>query len=1134
MSRKSQNTLVVAILSFVALLGVVFAVPLIEIGIVADRIVELVVYALVTAFALILSVPLSRGTLSIAHAVGLMALLSLPTDTIPAMTVAIFIGGMIGGIFHARTASSRDIFVSIETIARSVAQVTVAYLGAGLVYAYGFSADLPINASVISEEAIPLTITVIVYLILYTLSFLFQVRAEQRLRDIFSNIGLSLAIILLLPVPFAIMAASLARTDESVLFFTITIVGTVLIIFGFFVLTRSQYRLQRQLDEMRSLSVATQAMRGNLDLDALLRTTYVQVSQLLDTRNFTVGLYNEVEMRMDYPLVIREGDEINVPAGTFPIDYLLIEYLIETGESLLIDTDMKTRTEALNIPQPERIASWLGVPLVNGERAIGVFAVQSYDDRSFDTDDLRLLNIFVASTSIAIENARLYQQKSTRAEQLATLNKVTTLLTETLAPDKVLDMVISSASTISDGNGVAVFLYTDKTVGSLALARFAGMSDIFAEQPILPLLAENITKIEQDAFVKPQSLVIQNLDDVRVHDNRARFTIEDKQAFIEHPLYFGSTILGILVIYYEKPQIYTPEQIDILQAFATQAGQAINNAQRFTSADKALEQRVEQLYALAAMGRLLNASLETDKIYEVVLTYATDATKAPRGLVAVYTPHGQLSVPAQKGYPDDMFGDSNFLQQGLTGRVLDSGQTMRISDTRAETGYLPLMPKTRSLIITPIMKGKETLGLILLESNMQGAFSEGDGHFVSQIANQAVIAADNTLLFQRVREARDNMQVILDAMEEGIILLDGDGTVALANPHIDMIGLAPSDILGNTVGELLEDSSLSFAQKLGFRSPDGLRKLVKMLRDNWEQPVPHDFEIHGDDFGVRYVQRQVIPVRDDSKYLSGMLLVFYNVSDERELSAARESLSQMIVHDLRSPLTAVTTSLRLLQELVPKDADFAPLVEKTTSTSRRAIRKVLTRVDSLLDISKMESGSIRLEREQSNLRQIAESVRTELNPLAAELDVTIEIDIPISTPSVYIDADKIERMVLNLVDNALKYSPADGIVMIRTEVDKAHPETIIIAVSDQGPGIPDDYKRQLFDRFVQIEGRKTVRRGVGLGLTFCKLVTEAHNGRIWVDDNEGSGSVFKAAMPIVAQYSELVSSDKDRGETISE
>jgi signal transduction histidine kinase len=223
----------------------------------------------------------------------------------------------------------------------------------------------------------------------------------------------------------------------------------------------------------------------------------------------------------------------------------------------------------------------------------------------------------------------------------------------------------------------------------------------------------------------------------------------------------------------------------------------------------------------------------------------------------------------------------------------------------------------------------------------------------------------------------------------------------------------------------------------------------------------------------------------------------------------------MIIHDLRSPLTAVTTSLKLMTEIVPKESDIRPLVETTADASRRAIRKILSRVDSLLDISRMESGFINLDTKPTELATLVDSVCIELSPLAHELIIAIKTEIPEDMPLLAIDADKVERVLLNLLDNALKFAPMGSTVTIRARARSEKDGYSRTDVIDFGPGVPDEYKTRLFDRFVQVEGRSGKRRGSGLGLSFCRLVAEGHGGRIWIEDNPGGGSIFSMTLPLV-------------------
>ena len=1122
MTRNQLHTLTMWSLATLTIFIVIASINQVSTGILAERMLELGVYTLLTAFALTLSVPLSKGELSIAHAIGIMAFLSLDTSVVPAMTIATFTGGILGSIvlmqFSNHPAGKERAPATFTTLIYMTSRVTLSFFVASRIYLDAFQTTLPISSSADFEaNFIALIAYALAYIMIYFASFVLETETDVDgtplvLQENFS----ALASILVMPVPFAFIGASVARTDDSIIFFTITVIGTVLIIFGLYILNRAQDQMRRQLDEMRSISVAAQALRGNLDLDGLLRTTYVQVSQMINADSFTVALCAEDTHQIDFPLVIRQNEQVfaEEEQKQIPNDYGLIERVIQMGEPLLLQEDVNGFANAQKIKLMHKApTSWLGVPLIIGDQAIGAFAVQSYERRVFDEDDLRLLNIIVASTSIAIENARLYHQKSMRAEQLATLNQVSALLTETLSPNDVLDTVVSSASTVSDATGVAVFLFAEDKNSQLTLVRSAGLDTPFMEHPALPIIGKGMLQNSE----KPQSLVISNVKEAgeTLQLIRQRLIEAHVQALIENPLSLGGVNLGVLVLYYNRPQVFHDEQIDLIEAFATQAAQAISNARRFASTDRALEQRVEQLYALATMGRMLNATMDVARIYEVILTYATDTTNARRGAVILKDPHGKLSVLAQRGYPADTFHNPDILQQGLTGRVLATGQAFRTGDTRMETGYLPLIPQTRSILITPIMKGRDILGMILLENDRPATFSEGDSHFISQMVNQAIIAADNTLLFQRIREARDNMQVILDAMEEGIILINHEGEIVLANPRVDLIELSAEDILHESVETLMADKTLAFAVRMGFATRDGLRKLINQLDnpDSWIPYPPHSYELHSQMFGIRYVQRQIIPVRDEDQTLIGMLLVFYNKTEEHELERARESFSQMIVHDLRSPLTAVTTSLRLLSDVVPEDSKFRPLVEKTTSASRRALRKVLSRVDSLLDIAKMESGKMDLDREPTSLNYLAENVAAILKPLADELDIQIIQQTDENLPLLNVDGDKIERMLLNLADNALKYSPSNANILIRGKV--IDHDFMRIDVEDSGPGIPDEYKQRLFDQFIQVEGRRTVRRGVGLGLTFCKLVVDAHGGKIWIEDNPTGGSIFRVTLPVI-------------------
>ncbi len=876
------------------------------------------------------------------------------------------------------------------------------------------------------------------------------------------------------------------------------IIGAALAAVGLAALFIAQTRLRKQGDELRALSILSQILRANLDPESLLNMVYVQTAQLLEMDSFLVALYDGTHLK--YPLFIQQGKQ--EPAR--PGDEGLIQHVLRTRKPLLISHDVRAEAERLHLnPPTDQLQSWLGVPLMAGEQALGAIIVTSAS-RQLGPEDLRMLNIVAANTSIAIHNTQFYTHQTERVRELATLNNILSLLTGTLSPDDLLDMVISSASVIADATAVAVYmLWNEQTV---ALVRYAGLSEAFAHHAPDPLLVTHPI-LETGQQRKPM-IVNDVQEDERAAHLRPVMEREGKVAWMELPLSVGGVHSGALVVYYDHPYPFTEEKIELLRTFGSQVAQAMNNARLYTLTDEALERRVGQLLTLATVGQELIAVTDVDVIYRLILDHALASTSASNGAVVLLDEDG-AQVAAQHGYPPEAFAMTSVVRQGLTGRVLQTGQLVRCDQVSDDAEYLPLIPATQAQLSVPIRRGDNILGAITLESAEPQAFSEEDTHFIIQLASQLVIAVDNAHLIRDVTEARDRLQVILDNMQEAIVLINATGQIALANPRVDLLGFHPNQLLGQRVGDLLKRPELAFAERIGFSNVKSPWELVEVLR-NTHAPVAYSLE---HEQRTVYLQRQIIAVRDGEAV--SILLVFRNQTEQREVEMMREDLSRMIVHDLRSPLTAVNTGLKLLRDLVPTESQFSAAVEDTTDASQRAIRKLLSRVESLLDIAKIESGQLTLEIGPTNLRGLVESVFTELGPLAQELEVSLVADVPDTL--VQVDGEKIERVLLNLVDNALKFSPVERSVTVHVHqpgAGGARQEFVRVDVMDSGPGVPEDYKTRLFDRFVQIQGRQGKRRGTGLGLTFCRLAIQAHGGRIWIEDNPRGGSVFAFTLPL--------------------
>lgn len=206
---------------------------------------------------------------------------------------------------------------------------------------------------------------------------------------------------------------------------------------------------------------------------------------------------------------------------------------------------------------------------------------------------------------------------------------------------------------------------------------------------------------------------------------------------------------------------------------------------------------------------------------------------------------------------------------------------------------------------------------------------------------------------------------------------------------------------------------------------------------------------------------------------------------------------------MRSPLTCIGTSLQLLQTILPEDvlASCAKIIDLAVGSCK----DTLELVDSLLEVARTESDELILDLQPISLLSLITDTVNRLRLLAEQYHITLELDVPAQLPSIQGDGKKLERVLSNLLDNALKYTPAGGLVTVAVRPLNGQAE---VRVSDTGPGIPPDHQERIFDRWTRVPGSKGRRRGLGLGLALCRSVVEAHGGRIWVESEVGQGSTF--------------------------
>ena len=227
--------------------------------------------------------------------------------------------------------------------------------------------------------------------------------------------------------------------------------------------------------------------------------------------------------------------------------------------------------------------------------------------------------------------------------------------------------------------------------------------------------------------------------------------------------------------------------------------------------------------------------------------------------------------------------------------------------------------------------------------------------------------------------------------------------------------------------------------------------------------------------------------------------------------ALRDDLTGMVVHDLRTPLTSMRLSLDLLAKVmdIPEQAQFR---QRLMENAQGSVEQMLALINQMLDLAKLEVGQLKLARQPVALNVLLQE-KAQLYAPQAEADAKqIRVEAGPNVPLVTADADLISRVVDNLISNALKYTSSGGQIHLCAEMNGT---AVLIQVADDGEGIVPEAAARIFDKFYQVTDAdgQPLRRGTGLGLSFCKLVVEAHNGRIWVDSQPGRGSTFSFTLP---------------------
>ncbi len=703
-----------------------------------------------------------------------------------------------------------------------------------------------------------------------------------------------------------------------------------------------------------------------------------------------------------------------------------------------------------------------------------------------------------------------------RGKELASLNQISHILSSTLDLDQLLEEIHNQVSALFAVENFYIALFNPEE-----------------EQLWYPLAVKNSQRVYwpprqltdrlTDRVIRKRSPILlpQNARDALVRIGLPAGE-NSPTAWMGVPLIASEKVIGCLGVFSFSPEtVFTPADLSWLTTLSGQVSVAIENTLRYQRiqrrADLALTHRVYQLSILEAVGRELAAAIRSDRILDVVLGYALDITRSTWGCIALYDPAAnQMVVKAVRGYEKAITSIS--ADSGITSRAVNSGQRVYIPDVTQDPDYVDFSAgAARSQLSVPMAHESRVLGVVTLESDQLNAYSASDQVFISQLAAHATIAVVNADLYAQAQERLSELAAILNSVGDGLLVLDSSGEVTLANEALQSLtNLKIAEITGKRLMNLPEKALAN----LGF-SKEQADAVVASLDQGIAPSLPNlkikvnETNAHAE----KSLERTTFTIWDRKGRITGWTIVMRNITEEIRIDQARELITETLIHDLRSPASAMLGALDVLEDTILRSEPVKDeMVDQALEVARRGANRVLGMIESLLEIARMHAGKVDVDTSTFALRKLATSVINDYLPQAMEYGIILRNEIADDLPQVCADYGKTTRVLTNLLDNALKFTPAGGQIILTA--DRQGADTIAVLVGDNGPGVPEEYREKIFERFTQVPGLVGRRRGSGLGLTFCRLAQEAQGEKIWVVPREGGGSQFIFTLPVITDPNE--------------